>query len=58
MGVDPADEEWRMTQEFMRAAGERLVLAGWATRAVDSDKGAGFELTGKGIDGMDNLFAH
>ncbi len=54
--LDPEDEEWRVTQEYMRAIAERLILAGWGTRAVDTDMGAGFGLTAKGVERMDNLF--
>ena len=55
--TNPDDEEWQTTQLFMRAAGERLVLAGWANRVVDTDQGVALDLSAKGIDGMNRLFA-
>ena len=50
------EEEWRVVQENMRAIGERLLLARWASRVLDTEKGVSIELTSKGIAGMDNLF--
>lgn len=40
----------------MRAAGDRLLLAGWASRVLATPGGVVVEYNGKGIDGMDNLF--
>jgi hypothetical protein len=50
------EEEWKQTQLYFRAIAERLLSAGWAEQAMDSQGGAGIVLNGKGIDGMDRLF--
>jgi hypothetical protein len=53
--METDDEEWNKTQMQFRAIGERLLLAGWATRVVDTDKGVAISLTEKGTERMDNL---
>jgi len=53
--IDPEDEEWRVQQLCLRAIGERLLLAGWASRVIDSDRGVGIGLTAKGVQRVNNL---
>jgi hypothetical protein len=56
MAIDPEDEEWRIMQEYYRAIAERMIEAGWCTRAIDTNKDVSFGLTAKGVERMNNLF--
>lgn len=49
-------DELRRTKEIMQRVGERLMLAGWASASIDSEKSLGIRYTEKGSAGMDNLY--
>jgi hypothetical protein len=52
--MDP--NELRRTKEIMNSTSERLMLCGWATRSIDSERGLGIQLTEKGSDGLEKLY--
>ena len=50
------DQKWQAVQFQLTAAGDLLVGAGWATRALNFPHGAVIELTATGHERMDRIF--
>lgn len=55
--LPPDDADSEMLQHSLRAIADRLVEKGWASRVLATSEVVSIELSGKGIDGMNALFA-